>query len=128
MNFNLVTGSYSPYRKPLNKPIFIHKESNHPKVIKLEVPRNAEKRLSDNSSNEKIFEKAKPPYLEALKTGWVSNTLFEPRVGNQILKSIAMESRSDMSGRLSARAGTLKRRKRNTIANVRPFIGIRPKK
>ena len=26
--------------------------------------------------------------LEALKTGWVSNTLFEPRVGNQILKSI----------------------------------------
>ena len=27
--------------------------------------------------------------LEALKTGWVSNTLFEPRVGNQILKSIA---------------------------------------
>ena len=27
--------------------------------------------------------------LEALKTGWVSNTLFEPRVGNQILKTIA---------------------------------------
>ena len=27
--------------------------------------------------------------LEALQTGWVSNTLFEPRVGNQILKSIA---------------------------------------
>ena len=27
--------------------------------------------------------------LEALKTGWVSNTLFEPPVGNQILKSIA---------------------------------------
>ena len=27
--------------------------------------------------------------LEALKTGWVSNVLFEPKVGNEILKSIA---------------------------------------
>ena len=27
--------------------------------------------------------------LESLKTGWVSNVLFEPKVGNEILKSIA---------------------------------------
>ena len=27
--------------------------------------------------------------LETLKTGWVSNVLFEPKVGNEILKSIA---------------------------------------
>ncbi len=32
--------------------------------------------------------------LEALKTGWVSNTLFEPRVGNQILKSIAVKEKN----------------------------------
>ncbi len=27
--------------------------------------------------------------IEALKTGWVSNVLFEPRVGDKIFKSIA---------------------------------------
>ena len=35
----------------------------------MEVPCNAEKRLSNISSNEIFFEKAEPPYLEALKTG-----------------------------------------------------------
>ena len=34
VNFELSTGFYSPYRKPLNKPLFIHSDSNHPKTIK----------------------------------------------------------------------------------------------
>ena len=32
--------------------------------------------------------------LESLKTGWVSNVLFEPRVGNRILKSIAKSEKN----------------------------------
>ena len=32
--------------------------------------------------------------LDALKTGWVSNVLFEPRVGNEILKSIASKEKN----------------------------------
>ena len=32
--------------------------------------------------------------LESLKTGWVSNVLFEPRVGNDILKSIAKKEKN----------------------------------
>ena len=32
--------------------------------------------------------------LEALKTGWVSNVLFEPKVGNEILKSIAQNEKN----------------------------------
>ena len=53
--------------KPLNKPLFIHKDSIHPKAIRVEIPRNVCKRLSNNSSNEKILNNAKPPYEEALK-------------------------------------------------------------
>ena len=32
--------------------------------------------------------------LDALKTGWVSNVLFEPRVGNEILKAIASKEKN----------------------------------
>lgn len=32
--------------------------------------------------------------LEALKTGWVSNVLFEPKVGNKILKSITQNEKN----------------------------------
>ena len=32
--------------------------------------------------------------LEALKTGWVSNILFEPKVGNEILKSITQNEKN----------------------------------
>tara|TARA_B100001029_G_scaffold29072_1_gene21317 strand:+ start:1881 stop:3719 length:1839 start_codon:yes stop_codon:yes gene_type:complete len=32
--------------------------------------------------------------LEILKTGWVSNVLFEPKVGNEILKSIAKNEKN----------------------------------
>lgn len=32
--------------------------------------------------------------LEALKTGWVSNVLFEPKVGNEILKSITKNEKN----------------------------------
>ena len=67
LNLDLSTGFHGPYRKPLNKPLFIHKDSNHPKTIKVEIPRNVCKRLSNNSSNEKILNNAKPPYEEALK-------------------------------------------------------------
>ena len=80
VTFNLNTGIYAPYRKPMNKPIFIHKDSNHPKVIKTEVPCNTEKRLSNNSSNQKTFDNAKPPYIDALKNSRFSNVdlKFQP--------------------------------------------------
>jgi hypothetical protein len=61
------TGFYAPYRKPLNKPIFIHTDSNHQKVIKDEIPKMISKRLSNNTSSETNFKNAKPLYLHALE-------------------------------------------------------------
>ena len=70
-----------PYRKTLSKPVFIHKSSNHPKIIKDQVPCNLIKRLSDNSSNKEIFDNATPPFLNALKNSEYDNIKldFQPK-------------------------------------------------
>merc|ERR1712083_229122 len=67
LNLNLTTGHHAPFRKPLNTPLFIHKDSNHPPRIKSEIPKMVCKRLSNNSSNKQIFDRSKQPYIEALK-------------------------------------------------------------
>ena len=77
ITLNLNKDCYAPYRKPLNKPVFIHKSSNHPEIIKNEIPQNLEKRLSNNSSNKENFDKAIPPFLEALKKGEYQNIKLE---------------------------------------------------
>ena len=47
--------------------------SNHPKTIINELPRNVEKRLSILSSNRKIFDDAKQPYIDALESSGFKN-------------------------------------------------------
>ena len=72
MNFlditlNLRNNTYEQYRKPDNWPVYISKNSNHPKAILRELPKAISKRLSDLSSNKEIFQKAAPIYFEELK-------------------------------------------------------------
>ena len=38
ISLNLINGTYQPYRKPENAPLFIHNDSNHPPSIKKQVP------------------------------------------------------------------------------------------
>ena len=59
--------TYQPYRKPDNHPVYINKNSDHPKTILLELPKSISKILSDLSSNKDIFQRAKPIYFEAFK-------------------------------------------------------------
>ena len=82
LNFNLTTGCHAPYRKPLNKPLFIHKQSNHPKSILDEIPRMVSKHLSNNSSNKEILDNPKPPYEEALRLSGYDNVdiTFQPKI------------------------------------------------
>ena len=63
--FDLRKGTYLPYRKPDNPPVYIKSCSNHLTVIK-QLPKSISKRLSDLSANEEIFEKNKPAYRDAL--------------------------------------------------------------
>ena len=71
VTFDLQKGTYLPYRKPDNPPVYINSCSNHPPTVIKQLPKSISKRLSDLSSNEKCFEKTKPAYRDALnKSGF----------------------------------------------------------
>ena len=63
---DLRNNNCEPYRKLDNHPVYINKISNHPKKILRELPKPISKRLSDLSSNKKIFQEATPIYFRAL--------------------------------------------------------------
>ena len=60
ITFDLNTGSYRPYRKPNNDTRYINTKSNHPPSILKQIPAAISKRISINSSNKQIFQKAAP--------------------------------------------------------------------
>ena len=62
VTFNLNDGTYRPYQKPDNIMQYIHVESNHPPNIIKQIPKTIEKRLSQLSSNEEIFNESAPFY------------------------------------------------------------------
>ena len=55
VHFDMRQETYTPYRKPNNELIYIHKHSNHPQNILRDLPKSISKRISDTSSNEEIF-------------------------------------------------------------------------
>ena len=65
---NLQNGTYHPYKKPKNKLLYIHSWSNHPPQIIKQFPNSISERLSQNSSNQEIFNTAKVEYEDARKT------------------------------------------------------------
>ena len=75
VNLNLTTGTYKPYRKDNTDPLYISTESNHPPNIIKDIPKIISKRLSNNSSNEEIFNKIKPKYNTALKNSGFNTTI-----------------------------------------------------
>ena len=75
-----------PYRKPLDTPQYIHRQSNHPASVLKQVPLGVEKRLNDISSSKEIFENAKSDYEKALKNSgfkqklkWSESTQSNPK-------------------------------------------------
>ena len=66
VTFNFKDGTYKPYQNPDNKISYINVQSNHPPNIIKQLPKTIEQRLSNNSSNETIFNEAAPLYEKAL--------------------------------------------------------------
>ena len=66
VTLNLSNGTYLPYTKPNNIPLYIHKKSNHPPQIIKNIPLSINKRLSEISCDEASFNKAVPLYQKAL--------------------------------------------------------------
>ena len=75
VTLDLSDGSHRPYRKPNDTPVYINAASNHPPSILKQIPKMVKKRLQGISSNESVFNEAKPPYAEALKKSGYNTTL-----------------------------------------------------
>ena len=67
VTLNLSNGTYSPYNKPNDQLLYVHTSSNHPPQIINMLPKSFNERLSRNSSDPEIFDKAKIDYEKALK-------------------------------------------------------------
>ena len=80
VTLDLISGEFRPYNKPNNTLLYIHKESNHPPTVLKQIPKIVERRLSDLSSSEDVFEREKGPYTRALEqSGYVDIDLkFKP--------------------------------------------------
>ena len=83
VTLNLNNGK--PYHKPDDIIQYINKESNHPPSIIEHLPASIEKRLSNNSSDEKIFKEAAIYYEDTLnKAGYINNLVYHtPSTSNQ---------------------------------------------
>ena len=64
---DLVNNTYQPYRKPNSGTVYISKNSNHPPNILKELPKAVNKRKTDISCNQDIFDAAKTTYEQALR-------------------------------------------------------------
>ena len=64
VNFNLFNDTFSLFMKPNHTPSNVNINSNHPSCITKNIPLAVNKRLSEISSNERIFTKAATPYQE----------------------------------------------------------------
>ena len=79
VTFNLNDGNYKPYTKQNNEIKYIHKNSNHPPSIILQIQLSTESRLSTLSFSEIIFQEAVPPYQKALQNSGYKHTLTYKR-------------------------------------------------
>ena len=74
VTFNLANGTYRPYKKANESLLYINTSSNHPPQVIKQLPTSISERLSNNSSNEEIFNASKYEYETALKNSGYHQT------------------------------------------------------
>ena len=72
VTLDLSTRNFYPFRKPNDRPVYIHKLSNHPLNIIKNLPASISRRLTDISSDKASFAHAKLLYDNALKASGFS--------------------------------------------------------
>ena len=66
VTFDLENEIYKPFRKPNDRPLYVHRHSNHPPSVLRAIPKSINKRLTSISSSAREFNRAKGDYQEAL--------------------------------------------------------------
>ena len=80
VKFNLSKHTNEPYKKPIDKLVYINVESNHPPHIQKHILRNLNlnQRLSNLSSTNEAFDCIKVPYQKALdEAGHKYNLVYQ---------------------------------------------------
>ena len=85
VTLNLNDGSFRPCDKPDDIIQYINKEFNHPPNLIKHLPASIEKRLSNNSFDEKIFQESAIYYEDTLnKAGYLDKVVYHaPSASNQ---------------------------------------------
>lgn len=79
VTFDLTDGTYKPYRKPNNEPLYINRSSNHPPSIIRQLPQAINRRINTLSCNKEVFDTAAPQYNDALrKSDFNTNITYQP--------------------------------------------------
>ena len=65
ITLNLITGLYTPYKKPNDNFLYINTSSNHPSQVIKQLTNSINKRLCENSANEQVFNTVKLVYENA---------------------------------------------------------------
>ena len=78
IHFNLLNGTFKPYRNLKIYPVYVHKYSNHTVEVLKEPPKIIGKQISTILPSKEIFEKSKVEYEDTLKTsGYNEGLVFE---------------------------------------------------
>ena len=72
---DLQTGLHRPYKKTTSNPLYVHKDSNHSRHVKKELPSMIGRRLSNLSSNKEIFIAEVGAYNNALAAAGYNDKL-----------------------------------------------------
>ena len=84
VTLNLSSGFFKPFMKENNQTVYVNTKSNHPPNILKNIPLSINKRLSNISSNEGIFNVAAPHYQKALnESGYNFNLKYSPEMPDQ---------------------------------------------
>ena len=67
ITFNLLDGTYTPYKKPNDLLLYVNTSSNHPSQIVKQLLISISNRLSNNSLNKQVFDMSKGEYEKALR-------------------------------------------------------------
>ena len=75
VTLDLTDGTYKPYRKPNDEPLYINRLSNHPPAITRQLPLSVNKRINKLSCNRTSFDASSQLYNNALRQSNYDATL-----------------------------------------------------
>ena len=82
ITLDLTDGTYKPYRKPNDEPLYINRLSNHPPAIVKQLPSYINKRINKLSCNKQTLDDSSQLYNDALRQNNFNATLIYEQFTN----------------------------------------------